>query len=65
MILSLTPRETEVLNELATEMDLPPERVMIQALRLYQLYRAGFLVVKLDRMKTFDELAGKLPGEPL
>lgn len=35
--LQLTAKEHAVLTELAAEMDLPIERVLVQALRLYQL----------------------------
>lgn len=36
--------EAEVLREFATEMDIPQEKVLIQALRVFQMYRQGLLV---------------------
>lgn len=35
--LDLTTKEKEVLDQLAKDQELPPEKVMIQALRSYQL----------------------------
>jgi hypothetical protein len=42
----LTAMEFAVLEDLSKESDLPPERVMIQALRVYQLYRTGEMTIK-------------------
>ena len=41
MNLDLTTREEEVLAELATKLDLSPNQVMRQALRLYQSVDSG------------------------
>ena len=41
MKLDLTTREEEVLQELATKLDLSPNQVMRQALRLYQSVDSG------------------------
>ena len=44
----LNKREMDVLWELANDTDLSPERAMVQALRVYQLFRAGKLYVAAD-----------------
>lgn len=41
MMVPLTADEQRALDELAVKMDLPPWRVMIQALRQYQLVASG------------------------
>ena len=42
----LTEKEFAALEDLSKESDLPPERIMIQALRVYQLYRTGEMTIK-------------------
>lgn len=39
ILINLTDRECDVLAEMSRELDLPQERVMIQALRHYQASR--------------------------
>lgn len=42
--LLLMEHETEELNKIAKEMDLPVHAVIKQGLRVLQMYRAGYLV---------------------
>jgi len=43
LTLNLTDNETKALNDLAAAQGLSPEKLLIQALRAYQLAKAGGL----------------------
>lgn len=43
--IELTPAEMAALEELAIQQDLPKERVVIQALRIYQAIKLGTYVL--------------------
>ncbi len=40
----LTDRQAEVLHELSIQQDIPQEKVMIQALKVYQMFILGDLI---------------------
>lgn len=49
--IALLPKEAKALEELSNQLDLSQDRVMIQALRLYQaVHRGGMKVVEVDPM---------------
>lgn len=52
--LPLTTRERNALDELAIADGLSPERVMVQALRLYQLVRLGHAKVTMPNHLVSD-----------
>lgn len=41
-------QETEALLDLSEQMDLPPEKIFIQALKLYQAWAKGALKVEMQ-----------------
>ena len=46
MLLNLSEKEEQVLDEIAIKQDLSKTQVMRQALRLYQLYITGAIQIK-------------------
>lgn len=62
MNVPLSPKELEVVSQMADELELPPEKIMIHALRIYQMVLAR---QKLNQHMAWADIDGNLIKEPV